>query len=109
VWANPYQPGLVTTTWPLAQHMPSGASCSYVPSGRDDASWIGFFDGQLQLFRPMAAVTRIDPKLAHEPMDIEEATGFLRARREEFRVPKHSPRGPATGKIRWMPAWTSLS
>ncbi|MES1261809.1 MAG: hypothetical protein ABUS49_08735, partial [Acidobacteriota bacterium] len=34
------------------------------------------------------SVTRIDPKLAHEPMDIEEATVFFGRDAKKFRVPR---------------------
>ncbi|MDP9169348.1 MAG: hypothetical protein M3N54_01910 [Acidobacteriota bacterium] len=86
MWANPYQPGLSYYHVPLAQHDAIGGQLFVRSSWEDDASWIGFFDGQLQLFSN-GSVTKIDPKLAHEPMDIEEATVFFARNAKKFRVP----------------------
>lgn len=86
MWANPYQPGLSYYHVPLAQHDEIGGQLFVRSAWEDDASWIGFFDGQLQLFTN-GNVTRLDPKLAHEPMDIEEATVFFGRDAKKFRVP----------------------
>ena len=86
LWANPYQPGLSYYHVPLAQHDPIGGQLFVRSAWEDDASWIGFFEGQLQLFSD-GSVTRIDPKLSHEPMDIEEATVFFARDAKSFRVP----------------------
>jgi hypothetical protein len=87
LWANPYQPGLSYYHVPLAVHDPIGGQLFVRSSWEDDASWIGFFDGQLQLFSDGSA-TRVDPALAHEPMDIEEATIFFGRDAKKFTVPK---------------------
>ncbi|HXJ40889.1 MAG TPA: hypothetical protein VNH18_16530 [Bryobacteraceae bacterium] len=89
LWANPYQPGLSYYHIPLAMHDPIGGQLYVRSSWEDDASWLGFFDGQLQLFAD-GSVTRIDPKLAHEPMDLEEATVFFGRDAKKFKVPKRS-------------------
>jgi hypothetical protein len=93
LWANPYQPGLSYYHVPLAQHDAIGGQLFVRSAWEDDASWIGFFDGQLQLFAD-GSVTRVDPKLAHEPMDIEEATIFFARDAKKFRVPQHKPEAP---------------
>jgi hypothetical protein len=87
MWANPYQPGLSYYHVPLAQHDAIGGQVFVRSTWEDDASWIGFFDGRLQLFSE-GSVTEIDPKLAHEPMDIEEATVFFARDASRFHVPR---------------------
>jgi hypothetical protein len=89
MWANPYQPGLSYYHVPLAQHDEIGGQLYVRSTWEDDASWIGFFDGQLQLFSE-GMVAEVDPRLAHEPMDIEEATVFFARDTRQFRVPKRS-------------------
>jgi len=86
MWANPYQPGLSYYHVPLAIHDAIGGQLFVRSTWEDDASWIGFFDGQLQLFTE-GSVSRIDPSLAHEPMDIEEATVFFGRNAKKFKVP----------------------
>jgi hypothetical protein len=86
LWANPYQPGLSYYHVPLAIHDAIGGQLFVRSTWEDDASWLGFFDGQLQLFAE-GGVTQIDPALAHDPMDIEEATVFFGRNANRFRVP----------------------
>ncbi len=86
LWANPYQPGLSYYHVPLAIHDEIGGQLFVRSAWEDDASWIGFFEGQLQLFEN-GSVTRVDPHLVHEPMDIEEATVFFASGSKKFRVP----------------------
>ncbi|HVW84940.1 MAG TPA: hypothetical protein VHB50_09675 [Bryobacteraceae bacterium] len=87
MWANPYQPGLSYYHVPLALHDEVGGQLFARSTWEDDASWIGFFDGQLQLFAK-GSVAQVDPHLAHEPMDIDEATVFFAKDATKFRVPK---------------------
>jgi hypothetical protein len=89
LWANPYQPGLSYYHVPLAQHDEIGGQLFVRSSWEDDASWIGFFEGQLQLFSE-GSVTQVDPRLAHEPMDIEEATVFFARDAKQFQVPSRA-------------------
>lgn len=86
MWANPYQPGLSYYHVPLAQHDPIGGQLYVRSTWEDDASWVGFFEGQLQLFAN-GSVAQMDPKLAREPMDIEEATIFFARDTQRFHVP----------------------
>jgi hypothetical protein len=51
LWANPYQPGLSYSQAPLVIHDPVSGRLFARTSWDDDATWIGFFDGHLQLFR----------------------------------------------------------
>ena len=89
MWANPYQPGLSYYHVPLAQHDEIGGQLFVRSTWEDDAAWIGFFEGQLQLFSE-GTVSQVDPRVAHEPMDIEEATVFFARDAKQFRVPKRA-------------------
>ena len=51
LWANPYQPGLSYYHVPLALHDEIGGQLFVRSSWEDDAEWIGFFGGQLQIFK----------------------------------------------------------
>jgi hypothetical protein len=51
LWANPYQPGLSHELLPLVFHDPSTGHVFARTSWDDDATWIGYFDGRLQVFR----------------------------------------------------------
>lgn len=51
LWANPYQPGLAYQTLPLAYHDPATGHVFARTSWEEDATWIGYVDGLLQLFR----------------------------------------------------------
>jgi hypothetical protein len=85
LWANPYQPGLSYYHVPLALHDEIGGQLFVRSSWEDDADWIGFFGGQLQLFKD-GSVTRIDPKLAREPLDIDTAMVFFARESKQFEV-----------------------
>jgi hypothetical protein len=90
MWANPYQPGLSYYHIPFAQHDEIGGQLFVRSSWDDDAAWIGFFDGQLQLFKDGSA-TRLDPNVTREPLDIEEATVFFARAANRFQVPARPP------------------
>ena len=51
LWANPYQPGLSYFQMPLVFHDAASGHVFARSSWDEDATWIGFFDGTLQLFR----------------------------------------------------------
>ena len=51
LWANPYQPGLAYQTLPKVFHDPATGHVFARTSWEEDATWIGYFDGALQLFR----------------------------------------------------------
>jgi hypothetical protein len=86
LWANPYQPGLSYYHVPLAQHDEIGGQLFVRSSWEDDADWLGFFDGQLQLFKD-GGVTQVDPATAREPLDIEAAIVFFARESKKFQVP----------------------
>ncbi len=85
-WANPYQPGLSYYRVPLALHDEIGGQLFVRSSWEDDAAWVGFFGGQLQLFRN-GEVTRVDPATSREPLDIDSAIVFFARDAKKFVVP----------------------
>jgi hypothetical protein len=86
LWANPYQPGLSYYHVPLALHDEIGGQLFVRSSWEDDAEWVGFFGGELQLFRD-GGVTRVDPKAAREPLDLDAAVVFFARESKQFLVP----------------------
>ncbi|HYA16693.1 MAG TPA: hypothetical protein VEF06_04465 [Bryobacteraceae bacterium] len=86
LWANPYQPGLSYHHVPLAFHDEIGGQLFVRSSWEDDAAWAGFFAGQLQLFAD-GSVSAIDPRLSHEPLDLESAVVFFARDAKRFRAP----------------------
>jgi hypothetical protein len=93
LWANPYQPGLSYYHIPLVLHDAVGGQVFVRSDWEDDANWIGFFSGQLQLFAE-GEITRLDPKLTHEPLDMDEATVFFAKDAKRFRVPVRDSNEP---------------
>ena len=51
LWANPYQPGLNYDHAPLVFHEPLTGEVFARTSWDEDATWIGYFEGRLQLFQ----------------------------------------------------------
>jgi hypothetical protein len=50
LWANPYHPGLSYYHIPLLQYDDAFGRLYVRSSWEDDASWVGYFDGQMQRF-----------------------------------------------------------
>jgi hypothetical protein len=89
MWANPYQPGLSYYHVPLVAHDSIGGELYVRSTWEDDAQWLGFFGGQLQLFGN-GELKHIDPQSAHDPMDLQEATVFFARHADKFRVPQRT-------------------
>ncbi|HML16743.1 MAG TPA: hypothetical protein VK419_06940 [Bryobacteraceae bacterium] len=51
LWANPYQPGLSYFHMPLVFHDASTGHVFARTSWDEDATWVGYFEGHLQLFK----------------------------------------------------------
>jgi len=51
LWANPYQPGLSYYHIPLVHHDPKFGRLFVRSSWEEDAVWLGYWDGQLQIFQ----------------------------------------------------------
>ncbi len=89
-WANPYQPGLSYYHVPLVLHDEIGGQLFVRSSWEDDASWLGFFGGQLQLFKD-GEIMRVDPAARREPLDMETAVVLFARAEKKFTVPKPAP------------------
>lgn len=93
LWANPYQPGLSYYHIPLAIHDEIGGQLFVRSSWEDNATWVGFFEGNLQLFQD-GGVTMLDPQLKREPLDLEEATVFFARSSRKFQLPTRKSEDP---------------
>ncbi|HTB11359.1 MAG TPA: hypothetical protein VK752_07310 [Bryobacteraceae bacterium] len=72
MWANPYQPGLSYFQMPLVFHDAASGHVFARSSWDEDATWIGFFDGHLQLFRK-GQIETLRPGATIEPIHIGDA------------------------------------
>ena len=72
-WANPYQPGLNYDQVPLVFHQPYTGEVFARTSWDEDATWIGYFEGRLQLFQDGRLQTLRDGA-AVKPLQVGTAT-----------------------------------
>lgn len=72
LWANPYQPGLSYFHVPLVFHDALTGHVFARTSWDEDATWIGYFDGHLQLFRD-GHIETLRPGAAMKPVKIGDA------------------------------------
>ena len=73
LWANPYQPGLNYDHVPLVFHEPHTGEVFARTSWDEDATWIGYFDGRLQLFQNGRLQT-LRAGAAVQPVQVGSAT-----------------------------------
>lgn len=69
LWANPYQPGLSYSLLPLVYHNARTGHVFARTSWDEDATWIGYFEGHLQLF----ADGRLQTLQPGKPMRVGDA------------------------------------
>ena len=69
LWANPYQPGLSYFQIPLVFHDSGTGHLFARTSWDEDATWIGYFDGHLQLFQD-GHVQSLRPGAATKPVHV---------------------------------------
>ena len=100
LWANPYQPGLSYFQMPLVYHDALTGHVFARSSWDDDATWLGYFDGQLQLFRD-GKLQALKPGATPEPVHVGDAviltagepgSGRFRADAEAVFILKLAPR-----------------
>lgn len=72
LWANPYQPGLSYSLLPLVFHNSATGHVFARTSWDEDATWIGYFDRHLQVFRDGKLET-LRPGVAIQPVRVGEA------------------------------------
>ncbi len=72
LWANPYQPGLSYFQMPLVYHDANSGHVFARSSWDEDATWIGFFDGHLQLYRD-GRIQSLRPGATIAPIHIGDA------------------------------------
>ena len=73
LWANPYQPGLSYSQAPLVIHDPASGHLFARTSWDEDATWIGYFDDHLQLFRDGRVVV-LRAGAASDPVRVDDAS-----------------------------------
>lgn len=84
LWANPYQPGLSYFQVPLVYHDPTTGHVFARTSWDEDATWLGFFDGHLQMFRD-GQIQTLKSGTATEPVHVGDAVMLSAQSAENFR------------------------
>jgi len=72
LWANPYQPGLSYSLLPLVFHNPANGDVFARTSWEEDATWIGYFEGRMQLFQD-GKLQALRPGAVAKPVRIGDA------------------------------------
>jgi hypothetical protein len=85
LWANPYHPGLSYFLAPLVFHDELFGRLFIRSSWDESARWLGYFDGQLQLFEN-GSVTVVNQQLSTEPMSLDTAVVFFGKNAQKFRT-----------------------
>jgi len=85
LWANPYHPGLSYYLTPLIFHDEVFGRLFIRSSWDESARWLGYFDGELQLFEN-GSVTVLNPQLASEPMSLDTAVVFFGKNAQKFQT-----------------------
>jgi hypothetical protein len=85
LWANPYHPGLSYYLAPLVFHDETFGRLFVRSSWDESARWLGFFDGELQLF-DNGSVTVLNPQLSAEPMSVDTAVIFFGKTAQRFQT-----------------------
>ena len=84
-WANPYQPGLSYYLVPLVFHDNVSGRLFIRSTWDESATWLGFFDGQLQLFQD-GKVTILNPQLSSPPIELEPAVVLFGQSSQKFKI-----------------------
>jgi hypothetical protein len=84
-WANPYQPGLSYYLVPLVFHDDVSGRLFIRSAWDESATWLGFFDGQLQLFQD-GKVTILNPQLSSPPIELEPAVVLFGQSSQKFKI-----------------------
>ena len=85
LWANPYQPGLSYFLTPLVFHDDLFGRLFIRSSWEENAKWLGYFDGQLQVFDE-GKPTVMNPQLSLEPLVLPEAIVLTAGYARKFKM-----------------------
>jgi hypothetical protein len=85
MWANPYQPGLSYTLLPLVYHDAATGHVFARTNWDEDATWIGYFDGRLQLFQN-GQIQTLKAGSATKPVRIGGAVLMSAANQENLKL-----------------------
>lgn len=89
LWANPYQPGLSYFHVPLIFHDANTGHIFARTSWDDDAEWIGYFDGRLQVFRN-GQIQTLKKGASAPPVRVGDAVVMSAPAGERIQVPVDS-------------------
>jgi hypothetical protein len=87
LWANPYQPGLSYYHVPLMFHDPVRGQLYARSSWEEDALWIGYADGELQVFRDGRPAIVPTGRGAGEVLLAGDATVIAAGAGSKYRIP----------------------
>ena len=85
LWANPYQPGLSYYHSPLFFHNESVGALFLRSSWDEDATWLGYLDGELQVF-DKDGLKMVTGQPASKPIRLGNAAVYVLAGVRSFRV-----------------------
>lgn len=84
LWANPYQPGLSYFHVPLVFHDATTGHIFARTSWDDDATWLGYFDGHMQLFKD-GRIQSLRPGAAIKPVKLGDALMLSADSKDSYR------------------------
>ena len=84
LWANPYQPGLSYFQVPLVFHNATNGHLFARTSWDEDARWLGYFDGNLQVFQD-GEVQSLKPGATTKPIRVGNTVVLASPDREQAR------------------------
>jgi hypothetical protein len=85
LWENPYQPGLSYYHFPLFFHNKSVGALFLRSSWDEDATWLGYLDGELQIF-DKDGLKIVANQPASKPIRIGNAAVYVLSGERSFRV-----------------------
>ena len=85
LWANPYQPGLSYYHSPLFFHNRGAGTLFVRSSWNEDATWLGYFDGELQVF-DRGGLKIVSAQPASKPIRLGDAAVYLLSGASSYRV-----------------------
>jgi hypothetical protein len=84
LWANPYQPGLSYFQVPLVVHNATNGHLFARTSWDEDATWIGYFEGNLQVFRD-GQIQSLKPGATTQPIRVGDTVVLTSKEKDQAR------------------------